>query len=542
MERIREYIENKQYKSAYEDLIIMTEYKNMPEYHIYKAAALEGMGNVGAAKNVTKKALEQFADNYELAFMLGNYYMQEGQREKAYVWYLFAKGVCDNEDKAFLTENWKSFDTSGLDAKLVKDILQKLILDRFCLDDLSGLHRFVNEVVHSDDPFLFKQVIDTWLRYYSVILEISACEKNRGIVDVSARRFKDWKEFEKVLCEFKFAYRRIWFDFSRGTTEKIVELKEKYKVSPEFVVIMGKCAVYSCYTAAILKRASDIFAICGDVETSRIIGVYAEWFENVHHTLELVQWGENRDNGCEVIWVDAEEYEVDMRATIDDSVRNEQEVSYVMCANRTDYVDEVVMYLKRQKLPEGFNMKVYVVTGAKSMCAGYNVGMMCSDSRYKFYIHQDTFIAEENYTSKLIHYLSTTKYNMLGLAGVANMADTGRWWDGEDEKKLMCLYQDMAIYIIHSANLYMEETVCDVQVLDGVLLATNRDVLWREDLFPYFHFYDVSQCMEFQRKGYAVGFINVKPTSVFHEVNVDRGSRSEELYEESREVFVREYM
>ncbi|MBQ4283381.1 MAG: hypothetical protein IJB96_05565, partial [Lachnospira sp.] len=424
MERIREFIDNKQYKSAYEDLIMMSEYQNQPEYHIFKATALEGMGNVGAAKDVTKKALLQFPDNYELAYMLGNYYMQEGQREKAYVWYLFAKGVCDNEDKAFLTENWKAFDTIGLDTKLVKENLQKLIVDRLELDDLSGVHRFVNEVVHSDDPFLFKQVIDTWLRYYSVILEISACEKNRGIVDVSARRFTDWKEFEKVLCEFKFAYRRIWFDFSEDATKEIVRLKGKYDVSPEFVVIMGKCAVYSCYTAEILKRASDIFTECGDIETGHIIGVYAEWFKNVHPTLELIKWGENSDNGCEVVYVDASKYKADISEHIDDTVRNEYEVSYIMCANRMDYVDEVVMYLRRQRLPEGFSMKVYVVTGAKSMCAGYNAGMMHSNSRYKFYIHQDTFITEVNYTSKLIHYLSTTKYNMLGLAGVENMAET----------------------------------------------------------------------------------------------------------------------
>jgi hypothetical protein len=43
-----------------------------------------------------------------------------------------------------------------------------------------------------------------------------------------------------------------------------------------------------------------------------------------------------------------------------------------------------------------------------------------------------------------------------------------------------------------------------VEALDGLLLATQYDIPWREDLFDGWDYYDVSQCLEMQRAGYQV--------------------------------------
>jgi len=37
-----------------------------------------------------------------------------------------------------------------------------------------------------------------------------------------------------------------------------------------------------------------------------------------------------------------------------------------------------------------------------------------------------------------------------------------------------------------------------------VLIATQYNLPWREDLFDGWHFYDASQCCEFLRKGYKI--------------------------------------
>lgn len=40
-----------------------------------------------------------------------------------------------------------------------------------------------------------------------------------------------------------------------------------------------------------------------------------------------------------------------------------------------------------------------------------------------------------------------------------------------------------------------------VSAIDGLFMATQYDIKWREDLLDGFHFYDVSQCFEFAQQG-----------------------------------------
>ena len=44
----------------------------------------------------------------------------------------------------------------------------------------------------------------------------------------------------------------------------------------------------------------------------------------------------------------------------------------------------------------------------------------------------------------------------------------------------------------------------DVEAIDGLIMITQYDIPWREDLFQKWDFYDVSQSMEFIRHGYKV--------------------------------------
>ena len=74
---------------------------------------------------------------------------------------------------------------------------------------------------------------------------------------------------------------------------------------------------------------------------------------------------------------------------------------------------------------------------------------------------------------------------------------------------------------------YPEEAkhgVIEVEASDGLLMVTQYDFPWRDDLFDKWDFYDVSQSLEFIRHGYKVvvpymetpwcihddGFVNLK--------------------------------
>jgi hypothetical protein len=84
----------------------------------------------------------------------------------------------------------------------------------------------------------------------------------------------------------------------------------------------------------------------------------------------------------------------------------------------------------------------------------------------------------------------------------------------------------------------------EAKLVDGLLIATQYDLPWRDDLFDGWHFYDVSQCCEFLLKKYKVRVPNqynsegVAVPWCLHYVGT---SLSMVYYEKYRSAFRREY-
>ena len=78
----------------------------------------------------------------------------------------------------------------------------------------------------------------------------------------------------------------------------------------------------------------------------------------------------------------------------------------------------------------------------------------------------------------------------------------------------------------------------DVEAIDGLLIATQVDIKWREDLFTGWHFYDISQCKEMQRHGYRVV---VPQQNNFWCIHCPPPKILDEEYEKCRRIFIREY-
>ena len=542
MELIKKLLAEQNYEEAYKRLWETSQTVKADcneEYYICMAAVFEGLGRFDEALDTSRAGYEHFCNNYELAFMMANYLSYKGEREQGYFYYLLSQSMCDTQDKEFITQNIQLIDTSDFDSEKSKMFLEQILQERMSWREYDKTFKFVTDMIYTENKFLFEKVIDKWLRYYCLILEITSCEKNRGLTEFTADRFTDWKLFEKVMADFKFAYRRVWFGFPCKDQQYLVQLYREYKVSPEFVVIMSRCSMADEYVASALEKAAVLMYENNEMLAAEILIKYSKWFESVNGKNSRIA-GEQAEysNGAEVINIDA---------SVKSECNNEQEkdmntVAYIMCANNQAYVDEVVKYLHRQRFCADFNMKIYVVWNAKSMTSGYNAAMNISNAAYKIYIHQDTFISDIFYTNKLLERLQTTKYHMLGLAGAEEMPDTGKWWDCNPMLKRMCLYQDFTIHTLNSVTDSAEIDVKGVQVLDGVLIATKSDLRWREDLFDNFHFYDVSQSMEFLRHDLPVGYYNNKTAGVLHEVSVSKDKKIENAYEEARKVFVKEYL
>lgn len=76
-----------------------------------------------------------------------------------------------------------------------------------------------------------------------------------------------------------------------------------------------------------------------------------------------------------------------------------------------------------------------------------------------------------------------------------------------------------------------------VEAVDGLLIATQEDLPWREDLFTGWDFYDISQSMEFRKKGYKVVVPHMEIPWCLH----DDGYINLDHYFKWRDVFLKEY-
>ena len=70
------------------------------------------------------------------------------------------------------------------------------------------------------------------------------------------------------------------------------------------------------------------------------------------------------------------------------------------------------------------------------------------------------------------------------------------------------------------------------------MIVTCYDIPWREDIFDGWDFYDLSQCMEFKRRGYSIVVPFQSSPWCLHD---DRVALSLMDYNHYRKIFLKEY-
>ena len=63
-------------------------------------------------------------------------------------------------------------------------------------------------------------------------------------------------------------------------------------------------------------------------------------------------------------------------------------------------------------------------------------------------------------------------------------------------------------YIICDLALERAGKFQELEAVDGLLIATQYDIPWREDILTGWHMYDTAMCMEMRRAGYKVAVPN----------------------------------
>lgn len=212
-----------------------------------------------------------------------------------------------------------------------------------------------------------------------------------------------------------------------------------------------------------------------------------------------------------------------------------QKICFISCINNEKYEAEERKYLNHLIVPEGFAVEICSVKNADSMAAGYNTGMRRSDAKYKVYLHQDVFIVNPSFIQDILAIFQNREIGMIGMVGTREMPESAVMWDGPRVGKIYtsCIYESKES-IFGEVNGTWES----VEAVDGLLIATQYDIPWRDDLFQGWDFYDISQSREFIRKGYKIVVPNQTEPWCIH----DDGFYNLKNYYRNRRIYKSEYV
>ncbi|HDR6305994.1 TPA: glycosyltransferase [Bacillus cereus] len=192
-------------------------------------------------------------------------------------------------------------------------------------------------------------------------------------------------------------------------------------------------------------------------------------------------------------------------------------ITFIICTNDERVYSECVNHILQLIVPEGFEIEVIKIDNAKSLTSAYNRAMNSSQAKYKVYIHQDALILNRNFIADLIRIFNEDEnLGLLGMVGCKRLPENGVWWEAKE--KYGKVIENRDTYNMLVFNEVNKDTEY-VEAIDGLLMATQYDVPWREDLFDGWDLYDTSQSIEFLKSGYNVGVPLQKTPWVIHNVN-----------------------
>lgn len=217
---------------------------------------------------------------------------------------------------------------------------------------------------------------------------------------------------------------------------------------------------------------------------------------------------------------------------------NRRKFAFIICVKNEIFFSECERYINRLNVPSGYTVEVIPIRGAKCLAQGYNLGMTSTDAKYKVYLHEDVFILNPNFLNDVLTvFKNGWKIAMIGIMGSEKMPPSGVMWQGERIGNLYQLDPENVDY--NSYEYRKEDGYTEVDAIDGLLMVTREDIVWREDIFDGWCYYDCAQSFEFRKKGYKIVVPEQKKPWVAHDngiINVWGG------FDKYRKVFLKEYM
>lgn len=134
------------------------------------------------------------------------------------------------------------------------------------------------------------------------------------------------------------------------------------------------------------------------------------------------------------------------------------------------------------------------------------------NSDYFVFAHDDVYLKDPNWLNKLVKGFE--KYDVIGIAGSTYYDPMIGSWSPYNLSTMCsgsCFHKEGSEYVPYNFGPCRE-----VVVTDGMFLAVKREVLEQVKFKAYgkFHFYDISFCLECNKKGFKIGTL---PIEIYHD-------------------------
>jgi hypothetical protein len=218
----------------------------------------------------------------------------------------------------------------------------------------------------------------------------------------------------------------------------------------------------------------------------------------------------------------------------------QEKVCFITCCNNENECREMDAWLERLWIPEGIETESIKIWDAPSMCSGYNEAMRSSDAKYKVYLHQDVRVLNPYFIFDIIDiFEKSPKVGLIGMMGAETIPESGVMWKSKRYGAVVSVeFNDSDVAgTIHECSIY-EGGDFKAALVDGLLMCTQYDVPWRDDLFKGWDFYDASQSCEFESRGYEIIVPHQEVAWCLH----DFGQIKWANYENSRRAFTDVYI
>ncbi len=446
---------------------------------------------------------------------------------------------------------------------------------------------------------LGKVFMDRELVTMSMMLEIGLTEINNGCVILSNReesiekynsiiRYKDnTKKFFEVLKKVRFCIERICYGIKEIRKRTLVDVIVENDITPEMLLVFIRgtvpldCNNYSVYKRILnylenervrgktisekfIKRYEMFLPILKEMEQGKKETLFQEVKEefvfkktilnlDVSKRSEIIEYEKSKiekgDKECEILNCAIKEWD-EIKRIITDGSKNvdNKKIAIIFCTNDNEMRLECETYLRTLKVPDDYSLEVIEVVNAKSMTSGYNAAIINTDAKYKLYIHHDVWIIEPNVLLELIQTVQKfDDLKLVGVVGSGNLYIGGGWFEGENlEKNFVKICQNYEIET-HLTEYIGKDVDCvgtlndkiklyRAKAIDGVFMFTTIDVPWREDIFTNWHFYDISECVEYVKRGYECAFFDNGKINIHHYVTVNGEAAVE--YLEWKDIFL----